>query len=472
MVFILNFTELTINNTLIIMKISSLFLLFVLFLFSSCSEKRLTYPEAVINGDSILIENIFPYQTQHCHASTIVELPDHDLLVAWFQGSGERTAEDVVIMGARYNRKTGKWSEPFLMADTDGFPDINPVLFIDNQSRLWLIWYTVMAYQWESSLLKYRISTEYMQKEGPPVWSWQDILIVKADGSAPEGINSNDQFVKTLERKYREYHDYLVSAGYLSPDGKGFITEELWNVSLQRYMDIAKGVDFIADGMEINEKGEKIRTRLGYPLRRRIGWQTRNKPLITGGRILLPLYSDGFDFSLIAISDNNGNSWQFSEPIVGAGSIQPALALCNDSSITAFMRDNGPQPKRLMISRSFDRGATWSTVQDTEIPNPGSAADIVVLKSGKWVLVSNDLESGRHRLTVKLSEDEGKTWPYSKSIVNGEPGSQTRAHYPAIIQGHDELIHITFTNQIPADGGKTNVKNIAHAVFSEKWLMN
>ncbi|HOK75320.1 MAG TPA: hypothetical protein PLS74_09400, partial [Bacteroidales bacterium] len=105
------------------MKISSLFLLFVLFLFSSCSEKRLTYPEAVINGDSILIENIFPYQTQHCHASTIVELPDHDLLVAWFQGSGERTAEDVVIMGARYNRKTGKWSEPFLMADTDGFPD-------------------------------------------------------------------------------------------------------------------------------------------------------------------------------------------------------------------------------------------------------------------------------------------------------------------------------------------------------------
>jgi len=452
------------------MKYSVCYLIALLIpLLFSCGQRDTGV--STFTDDSLFVENIFPYQTQHCHASTIVELPNRDLLVAWFQGSGERTAEDVKILGARYNHKTGKWSEPFLMADTEGFPDINPVLFIDNQSRLWLVWYTVMAYQWESSLLKYRITTDYMQKEEPPVWAWQDVLIVKADGSVPEGINSQDPFVKILERKYKEYYDYLASAGYIKPNEKSFITEELWNASLRKYMDIAKGVDFMADGVEINENGEKVRTRVGYPLRRRIGWQTRNKPLITGNRILLPLYSDGFDFSLIAISDNNGDSWQFSEPIVGAGSIQPALALCKDGSITAFMRDNGPLPKRIMFSRSFDGGATWSTVQDTEIPNPGSAADIVVLKSGRWALVSNDLESGRHRLTVKLSEDEGKTWPFSKSIVNGEPGNQTRAHYPAIIQSSDGLIHVTFTNQIPAEEGKSNVKNIAHAVFSEKWLM-
>jgi len=32
----------------------------------------------------LLTENIFPLQTQHCHGSTIVELPTRDLLVAWF----------------------------------------------------------------------------------------------------------------------------------------------------------------------------------------------------------------------------------------------------------------------------------------------------------------------------------------------------------------------------------------------------
>ncbi len=99
---------------------------------------------------------------------------------------------------------------------------------------------------------------------------------------------------------------------------------------------------------------------------------------------------------MIAITDNLGAYWYFSEPIVGAGPVQPTLALCRDSSIVALMRDNGPPPQRLMKSVSSDMGMTWSTVEDTDIPNPGSAADLVVLKSGNWALVHNDLEEGRH----------------------------------------------------------------------------
>jgi len=37
-----------------------------------------------------------------------------------------------------------------------------------------------------------------------------------------------------------------------------------------------------------------------------------------------------------------------------------------------YMRDNGPPPKRLMMSESKDQGQTWSPVRDSEIPNPGS----------------------------------------------------------------------------------------------------
>ena len=51
--------------------------------------------------DTLIIEHIFSFQEQHCHGSTLVELPNKDLLAAWFQGSGERTADDVVIKGAR-----------------------------------------------------------------------------------------------------------------------------------------------------------------------------------------------------------------------------------------------------------------------------------------------------------------------------------------------------------------------------------
>ena len=45
--------------------------------------------------------DIFPLIKQHAHGSTIVELPNNDLLAAWFQGSGERWADDVAIMGSR-----------------------------------------------------------------------------------------------------------------------------------------------------------------------------------------------------------------------------------------------------------------------------------------------------------------------------------------------------------------------------------
>jgi predicted neuraminidase len=451
----------------IILSLSALTCIIIL---TGCySNQRVYKKQSSLQVDTLTIENIFPFQLQHCHGSSIVELPNKDLLVAWFEGSGERTADDVAIKGSRYNHKTQQWGEPFVLADVPEFPDINPVLFIDGKSRLWLAWYTVMAYQWETSILKYRISDNYMQASGAPLWNWQDMIHTKPDGNASDGIGRNDAYVKTVQRKFDDYYQYLDSSGLFK---SGAITKANWDTARKHYLDIARGMNLVRNGTDLNEKDEKVKTQLGYPLMRRIGWQTRNKPLIIGNRMLLPLYSDGLDFSMIAITDNWGDTWHFSEPIIGAGAIQPTLALGRDSSIIAFMRDNGPPPKRLMKSISHDRGKTWSTVRDSNIPNPGTAADVVVLKSGNWIMVHNDIEEGRHRLSVWLSPDEGKTWPHRKTLVNAIPGSEARGHYPAIIQSSDGGIHISYTNQVAGVEGKPAVKNIAHASFSEKWIMN
>jgi len=278
--------------------------------------------------------------------------------------------------------------------------------------------------------------------------------------------------VKTLTKKYDDYYSYLFNNGQIQTEENKGITKDKFEMARNFYLDIAKGKNLVSDGMEMNEKGEKVKTKLGYPLLRRIGWLTRNKPLFIGKRMLLPLYSDGLNLSLMAITDDLGETWQFSEPIIGGGAVQPTLAENKDGSITILMRDNGPAPKRLMKSVSKDGGFTWSTVEDTDVPNPGTAADVVVLESGNWALVHNDIEDGRHRMSVWLSEDEGKTWPFRKIIVNGEPGSAVRGHYPAIIQGKDGMIHISYTNQIAGSIGGPDIKNIAHAVFSENWLKN
>ncbi len=46
-------------------------------------------------------ELVFPLHAQHNHAPGIVECPNGDLLVSWYRGSGERTADDVAVLRAR-----------------------------------------------------------------------------------------------------------------------------------------------------------------------------------------------------------------------------------------------------------------------------------------------------------------------------------------------------------------------------------
>ena len=43
---------------------------------------------------------------------------------------------------------------------------------------------------------------------------------------------------------------------------------------------------------------------------------------------------------------------------------------------------------------SRDGGLTWSPVTDSDLPNPGSGAEIINLRNGRWLLIGNDTERG------------------------------------------------------------------------------
>ena len=90
-------------------------------------------------------ELIFPLGALHSPASCIVECPNGDLLVCYSQGSGERRADDVRVLGSRRRKGSTKWEEPFVMADTPGFPDCNPCMIVDPRGKLWLFWVTIQA---------------------------------------------------------------------------------------------------------------------------------------------------------------------------------------------------------------------------------------------------------------------------------------------------------------------------------------
>src|SRR5437773_10674998 len=142
-------------------------------------------------------EILFPLEHWHNHASCIVETPNGDLWVCWFHGSGERTADDVKIEGARKRKGAKKWSARFTMADTPGYPDTNCAMFIDPQGRLWLLWPTILANRWETALMKYRISSNY-HHDGPPKWEANEVMHLTP---GPEFAAAVSNFIKEAESK-------------------------------------------------------------------------------------------------------------------------------------------------------------------------------------------------------------------------------------------------------------------------------
>ena len=360
-------------------------------------------------------ELVFPIDPKlHNHAPSIIERPDGGLLVSWYRGSGERKADDVRILGAVKGPGDERFGVPFVLADTPGFPDGNTAMFINRRGQLFLFWPVVLANTWESCLTNYRVA-ETFDDIGRPHWSWQGALYLRPR-----------DFESTLSERLEERLRSTPTESHPEP-----------------------------------ELLEALRERIADRLSQRLGWQPRCKPtVLPSGRIVLPLYSDTYSVSIMALSDDDGATWRASAPLAGFGNIQPSVLRRKDGTLVAYMRENGPLD-RVRVSESRDDGETWGPVGVTDLPNSGSGLDAIVLRSGAWLIVYNDTVHGRSSLAVSLSDDEGETWTVTRHLERRTTGS---FHYPAVIQGHGDTIHVVYSYFV-ADG-----KSIRHAAFNESWV--
>ena len=211
-------------------------------------------------------EQIFAPNDRQTHAPGIVVCPNGDLLASWYGDSAEGKENDALVSGARRRKGETGWSAPFVMADRKGFPDCNTAMMVDGQGRLWLFWPTVIGGSWESCLTNYKVATDYSQP-GAPKWDREGLVLINpADFRA-------DALALLGDRKLRP------------PRG-------------------AQG------GHETQV------AKLGDPLYQRLGWAPRCKPtVLPSGRILLPLYTDTFAISIMAVSDDGGTTWFASKPL-------------------------------------------------------------------------------------------------------------------------------------------------------------
>jgi predicted neuraminidase len=360
---------------------------------------------------------LFPPEPKHNHASCVVETADGSLLAAWYSGSGERKADDVVIQGAWLRKGSRRWEPRFLMADTPGYPDCNPALFAGPEGSLWLFWPTILDHRWEGALLKYARCAHPSAETGPPKWSATGVLHVTPKDFAAE----MQRAVAALGAEDRSKYRRIL---------------------------------------------EEVQDRSGDELYQRLGWMPRVHPVVLpSGRCILPLYSDTFSASIMMISDDRGATWTASRPLIGFGNIQPSLVRKQDGTLLAFMRDNGPN-HRIRLSTSSDEGVSWSPVTNSAFPNPGAGIEAIRLASGRWALVYNDLPRGRHSLAISVSDDEGTTWKWTRHLERCPPG-EGQFHYPSVLQARDGTIHVTYTHSRRGQGS-----TIQHARLTEAWLLS
>lgn len=112
-----------------IMKIAVVFL-GLLFLYSCKSTiNKKTWKEGIVVDEFIYEKAPYP----SCHAATIVEASNGDLIASWFGGTQERNP-DVTIWVSRKAKNSTQWTEAIQVADgvmneTLRYPTWNPVLY-------------------------------------------------------------------------------------------------------------------------------------------------------------------------------------------------------------------------------------------------------------------------------------------------------------------------------------------------------
>jgi sialidase-1 len=193
------------------------------------------------------------------------------------------------------------------------------------------------------------------------------------------------------------------------------------------------------------------------------------------GRLVIQVY-DGTIYS-----DDHGKSWKAGGTAPGEWNETQVVELVDR---TLLFSRRGMHSRRIMFSK--DQGETWSQpVADPDLPDPDCQGSMIRYTredqgySKNRILFSNPVSGnigvgsvtsdarGRFNVTVRMSYDEGKTWPVEKTILKG-PGAyssmtvfpdgsigilfETGARYGDFVDHYSKEVFARFTLDWLTDG--------------------
>lgn len=180
------------------------------------------------------------------------------------------------------------------------------------------------------------------------------------------------------------------------------------------------------------------------------------------------------DTSMVKISDDDGVTWRSCEVPGSGGLVQMNIVDLSPQSLVAFFRSRYADWVYKSVSGD---GCQWSAPSPTQLPNNNSSIQVARLRNGHLVLAFDNAQASGSRgeprtapravLSVALSVDDGKTWPWVRDVQAGPtppaflPAEALEYSYPSITQTPDDSIHMAFTFRR---------ETIKYVTFDEEWI--
>jgi sialidase-1 len=156
-------------------------------------------------------------------------------------------------------------------------------------------------------------------------------------------------------------------------------------------------------------------------------------------------------------SDDGGKTWKAGAAI-GSGTDESKAIELKDGTILQNLRHG----KVRSMARSKDGGATFGALeQDPALIDAICNAGLVRYqhKGSDLLVFTNAASTKRENLTVKVSPDEGKTWPYARTLHAGP------AAYSTVIALGDGTLGVLYEG-----GDSSSVEKITFARFNLEWV--
>jgi sialidase-1 len=324
-------------------------------------------------------------------------------------------------------------------------------------------------------------------------WGLQDILMVRSR----DGGRSWDEPRKIVALEGEpEQNEAALAQGLAEPgvttynnivpivDSEDNVVHFLFCSAYKRayYMRSADDGETFSDPVDITETFERFRDEYDWKV---IATGPGHGIRHSNGRLIVPVWlSDGTAGhahrpSIVSTiySDDGGASWERGDVVVRHPDLKnPSETLAvelSDGSVMLNIRHESPNHRRA-VTVSPDGAAGWSELRfDEALFEPICMASL--LRVGDALVFANpdskeprdpenpDGNWKRHNMTVRLSEDEGATWPYERVIEPDVSG------YSDLAAGPDGTIYLVYEDGTPTDRG-THVKYLTVASFDADWI--